>query len=62
MNKTKKELSDAQAKLIKSERLTAIGELAGQIGHDLRNPLAGIKNGMYLLKKKNERLYGRKEE
>ena len=56
LNKTKKELSDAQAKLVKSERLIAIGELAGQIGHDLRNPLAGIKNGMYLLRKKNERL------
>jgi signal transduction histidine kinase len=56
LNKTKKELADVQTKLVKSERLTAIGELAGQIGHDLRNPLAGIKNGMYIIRKKNGQL------
>ena len=38
--------------LSKSERLAAIGELAGMVGHDLRNPLAGIKNAVYILKKK----------
>ena len=47
-----KQLAEAQAQLIKSERLAAIGELAGMIGHDLRNPLAGIKNSAYYLKKK----------
>jgi PAS domain S-box-containing protein len=46
------QLAQAQAQIIKSERLTAIGELAGMIGHDLRNPLAGIKNASYYLKKK----------
>jgi signal transduction histidine kinase len=40
-------LAEAQAQIIKSERLTAIGELAGMIGHDLRNPLSGIKNASY---------------
>ncbi|XHH09051.1 MAG: PAS domain S-box protein [Candidatus Bathyarchaeia archaeon] len=39
--------------LLKSERLASIGELAGQVGHDLRNPLTGIKGGVYLLKKKD---------
>ena len=47
-----KQLAEAQAQIIKSERLAAIGELAGMIGHDLRNPLAGIKNSAYYLKKK----------
>jgi PAS domain S-box-containing protein len=47
-----RQLADAQAQIIKSERLTAIGELAGMIGHDLRNPLSGIKNASYYLKKK----------
>jgi signal transduction histidine kinase len=47
------ELLDAQARLVKSERLAAIGELAGMVGHDLRNPLAGIKNATYFLRKKN---------
>jgi PAS domain S-box-containing protein len=46
------QLAEAQAQIIKSERLTAIGELAGMVGHDLRNPLAGIKNASYFLKKK----------
>lgn len=41
-----------QEQLVKAQRLASIGELAGQLGHDLRNPLAGIKNGIYLVKKK----------
>jgi len=45
-------LKDANERLVKSERLAAIGELAGMVGHDLRNPLAGIKNAAYFLKKK----------
>jgi signal transduction histidine kinase len=39
-------------RLVKAERYASIGELAGQIGHDLRNPLSGIKSGAYFLKKK----------
>ena len=47
------QLAEAQAQIIKSEKLAAIGELAGMIGHDLRNPLAGIKNAAYYLKRKD---------
>jgi signal transduction histidine kinase len=49
--------------LFKSERLAAVGELAGMIGHDLRNPLTGIKNAVYYLKKKGNECtnYQRKE-
>lgn len=50
------ELKKTQAELVKSERLAAIGELAGMIGHDLRNPLTGIKNSTYLMKKKGQEL------
>jgi PAS domain S-box-containing protein len=46
------QLKDANERLVRSERLAAIGELAGMVGHDLRNPLAGIKNATYYLKKK----------
>jgi signal transduction histidine kinase len=46
------QLKDANERLVKSERLAAIGELAGMVGHDLRNPLSGIKNAAYFLKKK----------
>lgn len=48
------QLKTTQAKLVKSERLAAIGELAGMVGHDLRNPLTGIKNATYFLKKKGK--------
>ena len=54
VKKRTEELEQAQAKLVKSERLAAIGELAGMVGHDLRNPLTGIKNSAYLLKKKGK--------
>jgi len=46
------QLKDANDRLVKSERLAAIGELAGMVGHDLRNPLAGMRNATYFLKKK----------
>jgi PAS domain S-box-containing protein len=46
------QLKDANERLVKSERLAAIGELSGMVGHDLRNPLTGIKNAAYFLKKK----------
>jgi PAS domain S-box-containing protein len=47
-----KELKAANMSLLKLERLATIGELAGMVGHDLRNPLSGIKNAVYFLKKK----------
>jgi signal transduction histidine kinase len=46
------QLEQTQAKLVKSERLAAIGELAGMVGHDLRNPLTSIKGATYYLKTK----------
>lgn len=52
VQKRTEQLKQTQAELVKSERLAAIGELAGMIGHDLRNPLTGIKNATYYLKKK----------
>jgi signal transduction histidine kinase/putative methionine-R-sulfoxide reductase with GAF domain len=47
-----RELKEAQDRLLKSQRLTAIGELAGMVGHDLRNPLTGITGAAYYLKNK----------
>jgi signal transduction histidine kinase/putative methionine-R-sulfoxide reductase with GAF domain len=46
------ELKETQNRLLKSERLAAIGELAGMVGHDLRNPLTGIMGATYYLKTK----------
>jgi PAS domain S-box-containing protein len=47
-----RELKDAEKRLLKAERLAAIGELAGMVGHDLRNPLTGIIGATYYLKSK----------
>lgn len=43
-------LRDAQEKLIHHEKLAMLGQLAGSIGHELRNPLGTIKNAVYYLK------------
>ncbi len=50
------QLKKTQTELVKSERLAAIGELAGMVGHDLRNPLTGIKNSAYFIKKKGSEI------
>lgn len=46
------ELREAQEQLIRSEKLAAIGKLAGGVGHELRNPLGAIKNAVYYIKGK----------
>jgi len=48
-----KALKEAQEQLIKSERLATIGQVAAMVGHDLRNPLTGIKGAVYYLKNKS---------
>jgi PAS domain S-box-containing protein len=45
-----KQLKETQQRLVNSERLAAIGELAAMIGHDLRNPLTGIAGAIYYIK------------
>jgi len=41
-----------QEKIVKTEKLAAIGQLAASISHDLRNPLGVIKNSTYFLNMK----------
>jgi signal transduction histidine kinase len=43
------ELDAAQHRLVQSERLAAIGQLASAVGHELRNPLGVLSNVLYLL-------------
>jgi PAS domain S-box-containing protein len=51
-------VKERTAQLEKAQRFATIGELAGMVGHDLRNPLAGIKNAVYLLRKKQADFIG----
>jgi PAS domain S-box-containing protein len=44
-----KELDDAQQELLRKERLAILGQLAGGVSHELRNPLATITNAVYFL-------------
>ena len=45
-----RQLLDAREKLARHEKLVLMGQLAGGVGHELRNPLAVIKNATYYLK------------
>lgn len=45
------DLRNAQEALIRSERLTALGEMASVVGHELRNPLAAVINALYLMRR-----------
>jgi signal transduction histidine kinase len=43
------ELQDAQEQLVRREKLAILGQLAGGVGHELRNPLGVISNAVYFL-------------
>jgi PAS domain S-box-containing protein len=45
-----RELGEAQEKLIRQEKLAVMGQLAGGVGHELRNPLGVINNATYYLR------------
>lgn len=51
--KLQQEVKDKTERLVKAERLSAIGELAARIAHDLRNPLSVIKAAIELIKVKS---------
>ncbi|HFE66694.1 MAG TPA: GAF domain-containing protein, partial [Chloroflexi bacterium] len=44
-----RELREAQEQLLRREKLAVMGQLAGGIAHELRNPLGAIKNAAYAL-------------
>jgi len=46
------ELIDKQKKIVRNERLATIGSVSGSIAHELRNPLASIRNAVFYLGRK----------
>ena len=50
-NENLEKLVEERSKQLKdSERFVAIGQTAGMVGHDIRNPLQGILSNVYLVK------------
>jgi signal transduction histidine kinase len=50
LERTLETLRDAQAELMRRERLATLGQLASSVGHELRNPLGVMTNAVYFLK------------
>lgn len=44
-----RKVEERTTELVKKEKMATIGELAGSIAHELRNPLGDIKNSIYFL-------------
>jgi signal transduction histidine kinase len=57
-----RELVEAQNKLLKAERLAAIGQTAGMVSHDLRSPLQAIAGAEFFLKKHGQSKMNDKEK
>jgi len=47
---TARKLSESQDKLARNERLSALGQIAGSVSHELRNPLGTIRNSMGIVR------------
>ncbi len=45
------ELRAAQEELVRKERLAALGQLTGTVGHELRNPLGAMRTSLAAIKK-----------
>ena len=56
------ERKQMEQRLLRAERLAAIGELAAMVGHDLRNPLAGMGGAAYYLRTKLGPTIGSREK
>lgn len=49
VNERTRQLLEAQEELVRKEKLAVLGQVAGSVGHELRNPLGVISNAVYFL-------------
>lgn len=49
LNQTLQQLRDTQETLVRREKAAMLGQLAGGVGHELRNPLGVMSNAIYYL-------------
>jgi PAS domain S-box-containing protein len=49
LEQTIRQLQETQERLTRQEKLAVLGQLAGGVGHELRNPLGVINNALYFL-------------
>lgn len=45
-----RQLLEAQEELVRKEKLALLGQVAGSVGHELRNPLGVMSNAVYFLR------------
>jgi signal transduction histidine kinase len=50
LERANQELRESQERVVRSEKLAAIGQLASGVGHELRNPLGAIRNVVYYIR------------
>ena len=50
INQMTRDLAQAQERVVRSNRLAAIGQLAGSVSHELRNPLSVLRSSAYYLR------------
>ena len=62
VNERTKELEETQEKLLRQEKLAALGQLAGSVGHELRNPLGIMTNAVLYLQTEENLTDSEKEE
>ena len=60
LEETDAALAEHRRRLMQSEKLSAVGELAAKLAHEVLNPLAGMKAAIQLLARQGAGVPGRR--
>ena len=61
LEETDAALAEHRRRLMQSEKLSAVGELAAKLAHEVLNPLAGMKAAIQLLARQGDVVPGGRE-